>query len=94
MFILAEIINDNFYNKILTFLIISVLTNIQYTFNILKWLNVIKSYFFVEKRGTSINPAGLFHGKWKDKYKCLKCLMVRIFQEIIIQFQNSYFFYK
>lgn len=26
-----------------------------------------------EKLGTSINPAGLFHGKWKDKYKCLKC---------------------
>lgn len=34
-----------------------------------------------EKRGTSINPAGLFHGKWKDKYKCLKCLMEDFYNE-------------
>lgn len=34
-----------------------------------------------EKRGTSINPAGLFHGKWKDKYKCLKCSMEDCYNE-------------
>lgn len=34
-----------------------------------------------EKRGTSINPAGLFHGKWKDKYKCLKCSMEDFYNE-------------
>lgn len=31
-----------------------------------------------EKRG---NPAGLFHGKWKDIYKCLKCSTEECYNE-------------
>lgn len=34
-----------------------------------------------ETRGSSINPAGIFHGKWKDKYKCLECSMEDFYNE-------------